>query len=490
MVLKSIYSEADFERQATVAPGKVKEVYRSGFRRDYARLIHCPSFRRLQGKTQVFPGHESDFFRNRLSHSLEVAQIAKSIAIKLNSESEYFARPKHKIDLDLVEFAGLSHDIGHPPFGHNGEAALDECMLDNGGFEGNAQTFRILSRLEKKSTAHLVDGAVSPIDQKGRDIRVGLNLTYRSLAATLKYDNELPVRASERKKSKKFKGYYASDRKLVDTIKRSILGSSEVSKFKTIECSIMDVADDIAYSTYDLEDNFKAGFLSPLELFSLDRSILQKVADTTAQRLDEHFPELPATKKKFLLADVYKILFETFTPMFGVEQEEIEMIARGKLSSRAKMFLSTTTLQNSEKIASDGYERVKFTSGLVQNFIQGVRVLPHEKFAQLHQVRLDLRTFKRVEVLKNITYEAVIMSPKMQVVEYRGKDIVQQIFAALDSKKGSSLLPDDYKKLYESLIGPERKRVICDFIAGMTDRYAFEFYSRLYGGNQTIHKPL
>lgn len=121
---------------------------RSPYRRDYARLIHSPSFRRLQGKTQLYPGHESDFFRNRLTHSLEVAQIAKGIALRLNFEEPFLqANP---IDCDLVEFAALAHDLGHPPFGHNGERALDDCMKQWGGFEGNAQTLRILTVMEKK----------------------------------------------------------------------------------------------------------------------------------------------------------------------------------------------------------------------------------------------------------------------------------------------------------------------------------------------------
>lgn len=136
------YKEDCLKRRAPTA-GRDQN-YRSAFRRDYARLIHSAAFRRLQGKTQLYPGHESDFFRNRLTHSLEVAQIAKSIALKINEASDFFrANP---INVDLVEFAGLAHDLGHPPFGHNGEHALDYCMRDHGGFEGNAQTLRLPDR--------------------------------------------------------------------------------------------------------------------------------------------------------------------------------------------------------------------------------------------------------------------------------------------------------------------------------------------------------
>jgi dGTPase len=127
-----LYTDRDFQRVAGVGQtlGLPVEQYRSAFRRDYARLIHCPGFRRLQGKAQLFPCHENDFFRNRLTHSLEVAQIAKSIAIRLNDNNFYFK--KNNIDTDLVEFAGLAHDIGHPPFGHNGESELDRAMLEFG----------------------------------------------------------------------------------------------------------------------------------------------------------------------------------------------------------------------------------------------------------------------------------------------------------------------------------------------------------------------
>jgi dGTPase len=123
--------------------------------------------------------------------------------------------------------------------------------------------------------------------------------------------------------------------------------------------------------------------------------------------------------------------------------------------------------------------------------MDGVEIIPHDSFPQLHRARLDLDTFKTVEVLKNITYEAIIMSPRVKLVEYRGKDIINKIFKAIDDSKGYLLLPDDYQGLYAASGGAARRRVICDFIAGMTDRYAWEFYNRLYGAsNVTIHKPI
>lgn len=119
--MRPLYRAGDATRDR---PAEPDSPYRTPFRRDYARLLHCPSFRRLQGKTQLFPSAESDFFRNRLTHSLEVAQIAKSIASRLNIVCDYLQH--HPIDLDIVETADLAHDLGHPPFGHNGERALNE----------------------------------------------------------------------------------------------------------------------------------------------------------------------------------------------------------------------------------------------------------------------------------------------------------------------------------------------------------------------------
>lgn len=183
-----------------------------------------------------------------------MAQIAKSIANRINNHPDhpdYFKT--NNIDLDLVEFAGLAHDLGHPPFGHLGERALNDCMRKNGGFEGNAQTLRILSTLEKKELV---------IDRKSDgERRLGLNLTYRSYASILKYD-KIICQKSEHKKVTK--GYYESEAGLVEDVKKLVGTSTKPEKFKTIECQIMDIADDIAYSTYDFEDALKSEFLSRL----------------------------------------------------------------------------------------------------------------------------------------------------------------------------------------------------------------------------------
>jgi len=231
----------------------------------------------------LFPGLESDFFRNRLTHSLEVAQIAKSIAIRLNHNLDK-EKSDFYIEQDIVEFAGLAHDLGHPPFGHLGEEALDELMMQYGGFEGNAQTLRILTRLEKR-----VRGDETNPFKYQNDCRLGLNLASRTLASIIKYDLEIPLSKTERTtlkadqkiaKISPIKGFYKSESKIVERIKKDLGYSSKVDprKFRTIECDIMDIADDIAYSTYDLEDSLKAGFIKPIDLLCAPDSIINEVA--------------------------------------------------------------------------------------------------------------------------------------------------------------------------------------------------------------------
>lgn len=486
--MQPLYGDGDHGRVTDAGKPEISEAYRSSWRRDYARLIHSPSFRRLQGKTQVFPGHEGDFFRNRLSHSLEVAQIAKSIAIRLNAVSEFFAAPDQKIEPDIVEFAGLAHDLGHPPFGHNGEEALDRCMRDYGGFEGNAQTLRIVSKLEKKATLRDATLGPTPFSETGVDERAGLNLSYRSLAALLKYDNIIPERAEDRVSEDVVKGYYAEDAALVRSIKEGVVGR-QFTPFKTIECSVMDTADDIAYSTYDLEDVFKSGILGPLDLFVLEQPIYDAVVNTINKRLTRYYGIKYANVTN---ADIREILHYIFLDLFEFGAEQSSLLKNRKVTPEAKkMYFAGEAQQRSRLLAKNGYYRTALTSRLVQIFLGGVEVVPSEVHPALHQARLDVDTFIMVEVLKNITYEAVIRAPALQVVEFRGKDIIQHIYEAIMEKRGERLLPEDARLIYQRGNDLAKHRTVCDFIAGMTDRYAVEFYGRLFGAQGiTMYRPL
>ncbi len=446
---------------------------RPDYRIDYARVLHSPSFRRLEHKTQLFPGYESDFFRNRLTHSLEVAQIAKSIGIKISKDYT-----KIPINPDVCEIAGMIHDLGHPPFGHNGEYALDECMKSAGGFEGNAQTLRIITRIEKK------EESVPHINTDGSDNRVGLNLTARVIAAAIKYDNMIPLRRSP--KDKLQKGYYRSESELVKIVKQQVTGirSTELPdiKFKTIECSIMDLADDIAYSTYDMEDAFKAGFLTPYEIMSADRDIFERIVD-----------KLSDSGLKINVDECRSYLFGFFSEIWEDSINDMRNLDKDDpYFDQKALSILLSSYRYSKAFASDGYLRTRFSSNTIERLLSGITVQYNSTYPVLSQVDFDEETKIIVNILKHFTYVSQIESSRLKVAENRGKDIVSGIFEKLCSPNGERLLPEDFQSIYFKLKHIEdQKRLVCDFIAGMTDRYAIEFYGRLYSENpQSIFKPL
>ncbi|MHB1302959.1 MAG: dGTP triphosphohydrolase [Acidiphilium sp.] len=383
-----LYSQTDYGREA-VDQGK-NAPWRTPFGRDYGRVIHCASFRRLQGKTQVFPGYESDFFRNRLTHSLEVAQIAEGIAERINYMHPYFKQ--HNINGRLCATASLLHDIGHPPFGHNGERALDHCMRSHGGFEGNAQTLRIASRIEKKVQAETGE-------------LYGLNLTYRTLGSILKYDKKIPK--LRKNNAELVKGYYATEAPLVKKIKEAVVPPKRIKticKFRTIECSIMDIADDIAYSTYDLEDCLKAGFLTPASMLSSSDEILSDVAAKVSREL----------QREFRPREVLEVLIDIFENMSddGNNDPLIAFVNRNRASY---------------SLASDGRLRTQLSSQLVGEAIKAVEVKINEICPVLSTVTLMEAAHARIEVLKQYTYVTTIFSSRVSLPEYRGYEVVKGI---------------------------------------------------------------
>ena len=364
-------------------------------------------------------------------------------------------------------------------------------MKSHGGFEGNAQTLRILSRLEKRQTFPVKDGAsFQPLDS-GKENRAGLNLTYRTLAAVLKYDNEIPLVHTDRKNEDEIcKGYYSTEADVVGKIKAAI-PHKPGSEFRTVECCIMDIADDIAYSTYDLEDAFKAQFLTPLSITGLPEDVRTKAIGTIQKRLDRYYKHLPSKARRFDHADLLNTLLTIFVAVYQDSADYIEHL--DELDSFATAFVATdAAFALAMELVSNGYPRTKLTSDLVANFIAGIEVEPNNEYPAQTIVRLNVETFKQVEALKNVTYQSLIMSPRLKVAEHRGKQIVGEIFDALKTREGHLLMPDDARYLHDKMSGTANKlRVICDFIGCMTDRYALHFYNRLFGTNhESIYAPL
>ena len=417
MTSLDFYHAGDYARVAEIPDSGSPEPYRSPFRRDYARIVHTPAFRRLQRKLQLFPGDESDFFRNRMTHSLEVAQIAKSIALRLNDLiKKQYGADSGSIDTDLVEAISLAHDMGHPPFGHTGEFALHEKMHKAGGFEGNAQTLRILARLEKRQT--IGEEAVDFVEfANGQDMRAGLNLCFRTLAGVLKYDNPIPRIASS---EELLKGYYASEAALVDRIKHAVLGEhydAFEGDFEVIEMQIMDLADDIAYSTYDFEDALKAGFASPLELI-MQLNSNEEIRDALASKLfrtevgreyqkhkpaDEDQRKFAEIQKRMSLAvfDLLKVyLYEADASLTDMERKRLND-ADPENRAIAVSILAVSLQKLSTRIAQNGYLRALFTSDLIGKRIRAVSIDVNEKIPALSRLVIPAQIRFEIEVLKH-----------------------------------------------------------------------------------------
>jgi len=433
-----LYSKYDYQRFAEDRQTKVNF---PPFRRDYARVVHSDSFRKMQTKTQIFPSFENDFFRNRLTHSLEVSQIAKSIAISLNNKYSL------NIDCDLIEVSSLCHDIGHPPFGHSGEYALNRKMITFGGFESNAQTIHLLTKTEKKSSLF-------------QEHRSGLNLTFRALASVLKYDNIIP---NKNNTNKVIKGYYQCDKATVDKIKEQVLKPYNKSyyqykPFKTIECYIMDIADDIAYSTYDIEDAFKGGFIDPLYMASASDITINKIYNKVAN-------EIKIEKK-----EIKTILKNIFNDFIDFSQDPIKVY------------------QDSQNIKQDNYLRARFTSSLVNLCVNNIQVDIDNNCPPLSKVYLKDDVRKQVEILKAYMLFKVITSPSLNIIRYRGQEVILELFDILiKSQEFSSLLPEDIGNEFYTTEKQEYKaRIISNYISNMTDKHIVELYSSLNSDNSDL----
>jgi len=412
--------------------------YRGDFNRDRARVIHTAAFRRLQAKTQVLGIGEGDFHRTRLTHSMEVAQIAQGIAGALaHNLGSGQAWSTWLPEQDLIETIALAHDIGHPPFGHGGEVALNFSMRGAGGFEGNGQTLRLLARLE----AH-TDG-------------YGLDLTRRSLLGVLKYPvpfervlktESIPAPPSltqlKRSDWKPPKCFMATETEIVSWILQPFEAKDREqfvearpatkekhgkSKYHGFDTSIMELADDIAYGVHDFEDAIALRMVSRTDwedaILGVDTAWADSVGLTDIQ-------------------DCGRLLF-----------------------------------------VSSGAGRKRAVGGLVNAFIVSVQVAELDMFTHpLLKFQAELKSPAKafLRKLQDLVSERVIQSPQVQTLEYRGQQLIVRLFEAIASDP-ARLLKENFRDLYGA-VGDEsaKLRVICDYIAGMTDEYATRMYERLF----------
>lgn len=403
------------ERRWADEPAKDSGHGRSAYERDRARVLHSAAFRRLAAKTQVHTAGTDDFLRTRLTHSLEVAQIAREMGSRLGC------------DPDVVDTAGLAHDLGHPPFGHSGEEALDALAATCGGFEGNAQTLRVLTRLEAK--------VIGPAGASA-----GLNLTRASLDAVSKYP--WPRRPGERKF-----GVYADDRPVFGWLRAGVPDGR-----RCLEAQVMDWADDVAYSVHDVEDGIHGGYLTlrPLLAEADERAAL--CADVAATYSGESPADL-AEVLVDLLAD------PLLAPLVGYDG-----------SHRAQVALKATT----------SVLTGRFVAAAVAATERRCGPGPHRRYAADLVVPREVRA--RCAVLKGIALRYVLRRPGSVARLERQQQILADLVAGL-ADRAPEALDAVFAPLWRAAGNDaSRLRVVVDQVASLTDPAAVVRHARLFGG--------
>lgn len=431
-------SDVWLERRSQDAPQRPGDL-RNPWQRDRARILHSAAFRRLQSKTQIMNVGENDFYRTRLTHSLEAAQIGASLINQIKHIGEETALALLP-DESLMEALCLAHDIGHPPFGHGGETALNYKMLNSGGFEGNGQTFRIVGRLESYHANH------------------GMDLTRRTLLGLLKYPVLMPDQAMNAQGAdtiqnprslstfKPAKALYAADADILDwvleplsTTDREAFQSTQklsTSPFqrsvnKSFDASLMELADDIAYGVHDLEDAVVTGTLKPEAWHTFMRPKIDE--------LPEHLSALLKTLAQ-----------ELFSPEHHARKNAIGALVN----------IFVTAVKVTKAIPEAQEPLVKYNASLPQ----------------------PERTL--LNALKSVVFEHVINTPDIQQLRYRSQNMLLNLFSAFHSEP-TRLLPSNSRQRWEQAFELEgtagADRALCDYIAGMTDDYAERMYQRMFG---------
>ena len=397
-----MYEARDIERFVTEP---AKRPGRTEFMRDRARLIHSAALRRLAAKTQVAVPWENDFQRTRLSHSLECAQIGHEFGASLGA------------DPDLIDTACLAHDLGHPPFGHNGESALAEVAKDIGGFEGNAQTFRILTRLEAKTYVG--------------ERSVGLNLTRASLDACTKYP------WSVTKNPKKF-GVYADDQEIFNWMRQGAPDGQ-----RTFEAQIMDWSDDVSYSVHDFEDAIVASQLSVPDI--------EEDLSEIATILERDY--LVASKVEISAALIRLQALSCWPKDFDGMHRDL---------SRLKD--STSQLIGRFVYESEKATREKYGSGELRRFDANLEI-PREQQVE-------------VALLKAISAFYLIQAPEAQARYKKQRQVIYELVEMIQNA-GPQVLDTVFLDAWHQADSAGRLRVIIDQVASLTDPAAYALHAKL-----------
>ena len=410
---------------------------RSPFQRDRDRIIYTSAFRRLAWITQVVSAQEGTPFHNRLTHTLEVAQIGKRLAEKLLKQQPDQATGVGGVDPEVVEAAALAHDLGHPPFGHAAESELDDLVKEAGlpdGFEGNAQTFRIVTKL-----------AVREFD------REGLNLTRATLNAILKYP-WFQTHPPQKRLAK----WGAYDSEADDFL--WVRGPEPRNAHKTAEADLMDFADDIAYAVHDVEDFYRTGII-PLDRLATNDDEADKCIDGTFQNLirNGQDPSFGRLECKEALAGILGVAPVT-EPYLGTKEH------RALLRS--------------------------FTAGLIARYINAITLqVPSNPW----EPTVDIFPWAKVElfVFKQLTWYYVINDSSLATQQFGQKKIIRQLFEIFNdaaTQKLPDLFPPGYREQITELLEdgqytlPDGQiRLVTDLIAGMTEGQAISMYQRLTG---------
>jgi dGTPase len=359
-----------------------ESAHRSCFQRDRDRIIHSSAFRRLKHKTQVFVEHEGDYYRTRLTHSIEVAQVARTIAASLG------------LNVELTEAIALAHDLGHTPFGHTGEDALDAMMAPYGGFDHNAQAVKIVTSLER----HYAE-----FD--------GLNLTWETLEGLAKHNGpvtgDLPHALA---------GYNARH-------------DLELHTHASAEAQVAALSDDIAYNNHDLHDGLRAGLFTDADIMELP------IISAAYAEVDAAYPDLDRERR----------MHEALRRVFGVMVSDVIATSRANLAQSG--------VQTAQDVRDFGRPVVMFSNDL----------------------------WRDLKVIRSFLFTRMYRAPSVMVVRAEVTKVVEALFPLYLSR--TDLLPAAWRSDVARAQGDtEMARIVCDYISGMTDRFAQQEYDRLLGG--------